>query len=784
MLGMALDPNFPATPDVYVLYTYDAAIGGFTPTWGDGAHAAGPDHRGCLVSARLSRLTAAGNAMTGSEQVLIDDWCQQFPSHSIGSLEFGPDGALYATGGDGASFNYVDYGQTENPCGDPPVRGHVARPRRPPRAARCAARTCAAAGDPTAPRRHRAAHRPATGQGLADNPFAGPRRCQRPPHHRLRAAQPVPVDVPPGHAASSGSGDVGWSTCEEVNRVVTPDEPPRTSAGPATRAAARAVRLRRGQPQRSASRFTPQVQAPSPRRACAYRPRAPRWPRATVLDWQRLRRRRLAFASAQSTYPAAYTGALFFADHNRNCIWAMLEPAPTALPSASLAAARSCPAVRARGPADRPGWRPLLRGLRRRRRAPDQLSGRQPRSRRRSLARHADGRAASPLAVAFDGTGSSDPDPGDALSYAWDLDGDGAYDDAPPPRRAGPTRRTGTFTARLRVTDARGASGHGRGDHHGWQHEAHGRSRRRRPGTTWRVGQSISFRRQPPIRSRARCPDGSRPARSARPCDVRMNYSCQRRTRFARSPPRGSAADELTPSRRPPGSLAGVERLTVVGAPTSAGAYAPGQEDGPAALRAHGLLEALRAGGREVVDAGDVEGFRWRPDPERPRAANAPVVADRARQVAERAGAALAGGGRVLVLGGDCTVGVGTVAALAPAGGGLVYLDRHADLNTPATTIDGALDWMGVAHMLGADGRGARHRRARRAAAHAHAGPRRLPGARSRDRRRRRARAARRAAARGGGHGAGARRRRRRRGRRAPGAAATSRPWPSTSTST
>jgi arginase len=147
-----------------------------------------------------------------------------------------------------------------------------------------------------------------------------------------------------------------------------------------------------------------------------------------------------------------------------------------------------------------------------------------------------------------------------------------------------------------------------------------------------------------------------------------------------------------------------MERLTVVGAPTSAGAYAPGQEDGPAALRARGLLEALRAAGPEVVDAGDVDGFRWRPDRERPRAANAAVAADRARQVAGRAGRALADGGRVLVLGGDCTVGVGTVAALAPAGAGLVYLDRHADLNTPATTIDGALDWMGVAHMLGVDG--------------------------------------------------------------------------------
>jgi arginase len=145
--------------------------------------------------------------------------------------------------------------------------------------------------------------------------------------------------------------------------------------------------------------------------------------------------------------------------------------------------------------------------------------------------------------------------------------------------------------------------------------------------------------------------------------------------------------------------------LTVVGAPTSAGAYAPGQEDGPRALREHGLLERLAAGGTPVRDAGDVEAFRWRPDPERPRAANAAVVADRARQVAERVSAVPAGD-RVLVLGGDCTVGVGTVAGLVGRGTtpGLVYLDLHADLNVPSSTIDGALDWMGVAHMLDLDG--------------------------------------------------------------------------------
>jgi len=55
----------------------------------------------------------------GSERVVIQDWCQQFPSHSVGDLAFGPDGALYVGGGDGASFNYLDHGQTGNPCGDP-----------------------------------------------------------------------------------------------------------------------------------------------------------------------------------------------------------------------------------------------------------------------------------------------------------------------------------------------------------------------------------------------------------------------------------------------------------------------------------------------------------------------------------------------------------------------------------------------------------------------------------------------------------------------------------------
>jgi arginase len=142
----------------------------------------------------------------------------------------------------------------------------------------------------------------------------------------------------------------------------------------------------------------------------------------------------------------------------------------------------------------------------------------------------------------------------------------------------------------------------------------------------------------------------------------------------------------------------------VLGAPSSAGAYAPGQELAPAALRAVGLLDLLVSAGAAVEDAGDVEGFRWRPDRASPFAQNAEVVGRVARHVAERVAGLADGTRRVLVLGGDCTVGVGTVAGLARGGRcGLLYVDLHADLNTPASVPDGALDWMGTAHLLGVD---------------------------------------------------------------------------------
>jgi arginase len=141
--------------------------------------------------------------------------------------------------------------------------------------------------------------------------------------------------------------------------------------------------------------------------------------------------------------------------------------------------------------------------------------------------------------------------------------------------------------------------------------------------------------------------------------------------------------------------------IHLIGAPSSAGAYAPGQEKAPQAFRQHGLVPALRAAGCTVHDEGDAPLFRWRPDRANPLAMNLDAVRDTCFSVAQRVSGALQSGGHALVLGGDCTIELGTVAGALAAGGsvGLVYIDLDVDLNPPRSS-DGALDWTGVAHLL------------------------------------------------------------------------------------
>lgn len=142
--------------------------------------------------------------------------------------------------------------------------------------------------------------------------------------------------------------------------------------------------------------------------------------------------------------------------------------------------------------------------------------------------------------------------------------------------------------------------------------------------------------------------------------------------------------------------------ISIVGVPSSAASYAAGQDLAPAALRAAGLVKKLTDSGLDTRDDGDLPHQPWHPDRDRPLAQNAGQATESLRQLAGRLEPLLARGDFALVLGGNCTIALGVMAALRrlEPDSGLLYVDRHYDLNTPESTSDGALDWMGLAHAL------------------------------------------------------------------------------------
>jgi PKD repeat protein/glucose/arabinose dehydrogenase len=463
LLGMALHPNFPATPYVYVLYTYDAAIGGTAPRWGtpgatsDGCPTPpGPTGDGCIVSGRLSRLQAAGNVMTGSENVLIEDWCQQYPSHSIGALGFGADGALYVSGGDGASFNFVDYGQDgspTNPCGDPPFApGGIMTP---PFAEGGALRSqdLRTTGDPASLDGAILRVDPNTGAAMPSNPLAA---SADPNVRRIIAyglRNPFRFTHRPG-TSEVWLGDVGWNDWEELNRIPDPGDSVVENfgwpcyEGPGRQPGYDSANLNICESlygeagavtgpfhrYRHIDKVVPNEVCPSGGSSVAG----------------------LAFQFyTGGPYPPEYDDALFFADYSRDCIWVMqtgggLLPNPSNIKTFVGGAAN--PVDLRIGPGGDLFYVDFDGGTIRRvsftaeNQPPTAVASATPTS------------GAAPLTVSFDGTGSSDPD-GDALSYAWDLDGDGAYDDSTSATATHTYTSQGVYTASLRVTDSRGASG-------------------------------------------------------------------------------------------------------------------------------------------------------------------------------------------------------------------------------------------------------------------------------------------------------------------------------------
>ena len=493
LLGMALHPEFPSTPYVYVLYTHDAAIGGTAPRWGAAGASAdgcpsppGATGDGCVVSGRLSRLQISGSTAT-SETVMLEDWCQQYPSHSVGALAFGADGALYVSGGDGASFTFADYGQDGspvNPCGDPP--GGVGGVLTPPTAEGGALRSqdVRTRADPTGLDGTILRIDPMTGAGLPDNPYASYASANARRIFATGLRNPFRIAVKPG-TSQVYAGDVGWNTFEEINKVSGGSNfgwP--CYEGGARHASYDGLNLDICENLYAAGSGA--VTAPM----YAYNHSA-KVVAGETCGTGSSSIAGLTFSTGAGNYPAKYDGALFFADYSRNCIWAMPsgtngEPDPTRIET--LVAGASGPVNLTMGP-DGNLYYPDFNGGRIIR--VNYTDGNQAPV-ARITADPTSGQA--PLTVNFDGRGSSDPE-GSALTYAWDLDGDGAYNDATT-ATASRTYAAGEHTVRLRVTDPGGASDTASAT-------IHADSATNTPptatidapaaGTTWRVGDVISF---------------------------------------------------------------------------------------------------------------------------------------------------------------------------------------------------------------------------------------------------------------------------------------------------
>jgi glucose/arabinose dehydrogenase len=449
LLGLALDPDFPAQPYVYALYTYDHILGDPNPApkWGK-AKTTGdpcPDLNGgdaCLVSGRLVRLKAIGNHAEETsgepvQQVLTEGWCQQFSSHSIGDLRFGPEGALYASGGDGASFSSADYGQLgdePNPCGDPPSPAGTAL--KPP----------TAEGGSLRSQSNKVLNGkiirvdPDTGEGWPGNPLLGSEVSignAAKNEGRIVAKgfrNPFRFAFDPVHGELY-TDNVGSSEIEELDRFAAPPSSLFNSGWPCYEGPERQFQFRDlglnvcdalyeaedngGEPTAPPFFYYSHGQSVVPDDECP-----------------------IEFGSALggisfyegNEFPAAYKGALFFTDAVRGCVWVMFpgadgKPDPTTT-TRFMRENRIYPAVDIEeGPggelyyADLSGDEQGAPGAIHR----ITYSLGAPKARLEANPPYGAFNSEHRFKVQLDASGSSDPE-SETLTYKWDLDGNGSFE--------------------------------------------------------------------------------------------------------------------------------------------------------------------------------------------------------------------------------------------------------------------------------------------------------------------------------------------------------------------
>lgn len=454
LLGLAVHPEYPAKPYVYALYSLNLGPDGKPVQLEDDC--ADPTGAGCVITARLSKLTIdPTTGVSTTRQPLITDWCQQFPSHTIGTVTFGPDGALYVGGGDGANFNQVDYGQDgipKNPCGDPPVA--VGALQTPPSALGGALRSQSPRRTDTQPRTLDgtiARVDPETGAGMPDNPYAtsADANARRIIAYGMR--NQYRFGFRPG-TKELWVGDVGWNSYEEINRIPDATDNIAENFGwPCYEGSGRQGSYDNLNLTACETLYTEGTHKPP---YYAYHHSAKVVAGETCASGSSSISG-IAFEDGTSHYPLEYRGALFFSDYSRQCIWAMRlgdngQPDPNRI--TTFASGVAGPVQLLIGPGGDLFYIAVNTGELRR--ITYSSGNRAPVA--RATADPTSGQA--PLTVRFDASGSTDADAGDVLSYAWDLDADGQYDDSTEVSPQHTYIEQAVVRVGLRVTDHGGLS--------------------------------------------------------------------------------------------------------------------------------------------------------------------------------------------------------------------------------------------------------------------------------------------------------------------------------------
>lgn len=408
--SLAIDPEFPTRPYIYVAYSLQGNPGG-----------------------RISRLTAdaSGNTMIqGSENVLVQEWCTIYGSHSMGDLRFGADKTLYASVGEGASFDFVDYGQTSNDdvCGDPVIEGGALR-----------SQDLRTPADPQGLSGTIIRINPDTGAAATGNPLLGGRTDDdRIIAYGLRNPFRFYLDSTTNNL---WVGDVGWNTWEELNRITNPlDGTVENFGWPCYEGAARQPGYDTANLPICEGLYT-SADALSPFYT---------YNRAGIGGSLSA----VSMYKGTSNYPSTYNGALFFGDYAQEWVKVMF-PGTNGLPNPSntqfflsdinvvdlqIGPGGDLYALHiGTGSVHRikyfAGNNPPVADIN-----VDVASG------------------PIPMTVHFDGSGSSDAD-GNPITYAWDLDGDGAFDDSTSPTPTYTYTTKGNVLVRLQVTDSGNATG-------------------------------------------------------------------------------------------------------------------------------------------------------------------------------------------------------------------------------------------------------------------------------------------------------------------------------------